>query len=206
VTTCIVGKVDILGSTAEGVGELIIREIRLRQSKIAQRHMSRRIQQYILGLQITISISFLPVQYISNSPVNDIVFVQMLQRQDQFRDIEPRSILAKPSLLLKVPKQLSTTLVVRHEIQLFLCLEREFESDEERALERPLEDLPLADSMCHFLLRDNLLLREHFHGVYPTCVLFAYLEDTTECPSSDELEEFKFAGFEVDSALQKDGA
>ena len=57
-------------------------------------------------------------------PVHNVVLVQVLQCQDQFRNIEPRPVLTKPPFLLQMPKQLPTALVVGHKVELFLCLER----------------------------------------------------------------------------------
>ena len=90
-----------------------------------------------------------------------------------------------------MPKQLSPALEIRHEIQIRIRLEREFQANEERAVQRPLEDLALPNRMRNLLLRNDLALREHLHRVDPLRVLLPHLEDTPERPSADELQELE---------------
>jgi hypothetical protein len=128
---------DSLGSSAEGVGQLIIGQIGLGQSKVTERYMSCSIQQDVLGLQVTIPLVG-PVGVSQNSPVDNVVLVQMLQSQDKLGNIEPRSVFAEPTLLLQMPEKFSSALVIGHKVQFFLRLEGEFQSDEERTLEGTL--------------------------------------------------------------------
>jgi hypothetical protein len=137
-----------------------------------------------------------------DSPVHNVVLVEMFQRENQFGDVEPRPILAESSFLLEVPEKLSPALVVGNKVQLLFRLERKLEADEEGALQRSLEDLPLADSMRDLFLRHNLLLGEHLHGVDSAGVLLSHLKDAAKSPAADELQEFKVGGFEVDFALR----
>lgn len=136
-----------------------------------------------------------------NSPVDDIVLVQMLQRQHQLSDVKPRPLLREPPLLLKMPEQLASTLVVRNEVELLLRLEAELESDEERAFEGGLKDLPFSDGVSDLLLGYNLLLGEDLHGVDSLGVSFPNLEDSSERSSTDELEELEVPRGKVSLAL-----
>ena len=70
-----------------------------------------------------------------NSPVHNIVFVQMFEREDQLGNVEPGSGLGKSTLLLQVPEQFSSTLVIRDEKEVILGLETEFQPDEEGRVE-----------------------------------------------------------------------
>jgi hypothetical protein len=132
-----------------------------------------------------------------NSPIDDIILVEMLQRQHQLGNIEPRPLFRKPTLLLQVPEELPPALVVRHKIELLLRLERELEADEEGALERGLKDTALADGVGDLLFGDDLLLGEDLHGVDPFGVALADLEDAAEGASANELEKLEVARGEV---------
>ena len=70
-----------------------------------------------------------------NSPVHNIVFVQMFEREDQLGNVEPGSGLGESTLLLQVPEQFSSTLVIRDEKEVILGLETEFQPDEEGRVE-----------------------------------------------------------------------
>lgn len=164
--------------------------------------MSRGIEEDILRLEITADVQHWSTPRTArDSPVHNVVLVEVFQRENQFGDVEPRPILAEPSLLLEMPKEFSPALVVGNKVQLLFRLEREFEAHEEWALERSLEDLPLADSMCDLFLRHNLLFGEHLHGVDSAGVLLSHLEDAAKSPAADQLQELKVGGFKVDFAL-----
>ena len=130
---------------------------------------------------------------VSDAPVDDVVFVQVLQRQDKLRDVKPRPLLREPGLALQVPEQFAAALEIGDEVEVRVRLEAELEPDEERRLERPLQDLALADRMCHLLLGDDLLFRQDLHGVYPLGVPLADLEHLAERAPADELEKFEIA-------------
>ena len=66
-------------------------------------------------------------------PVHDVVLVEVFERKDQFGDVEPRTLLAEPRLLLQMPEQLATALEICDEIQVCLRLEGELQADEEGA-------------------------------------------------------------------------
>lgn len=51
--------------------------------------------------------------------------------------------------------------------------------------------------MRYFLLGDNLLLRKNLHGVDTSSVPLADLEDSSESPSSDQLQELKVGWLEM---------
>ena len=129
-------------------------------------------------------------------PVHDVVLVKVFERKDQFGDVEPRTLLAEPRLLLQMPEQLATALEICDEIQVCLRLEGELQADEERAFQGTLENLPLADCMCDFLLLDDLALREDLHCIYALRIAFPDLEHTTERSPPNQLEELEVAGGE----------
>lgn len=92
-----------------------------------------------------------------------------------------------------MPKELAATLEIRDEIEIGVCLETKFQADQKWTLEGTLENLAFANSMCHFLLRDDLLLGEDFHCVDSLGVPLADLEDLAESASANQLQEFKIA-------------
>lgn len=55
--------------------------------------------------------------------------------------------------------------------------------------------------MCDFLLCDDFPLGQDFHGVDTSSILLSDLENSTECTSSDELEEFEIGWLEVGFVL-----
>ena len=91
-------------------------------------------------------------------PVDDIVLVEMLQCENKLGYVEPSSILTESSLFLQMPEKLSTTFVIGDKVKFLLSLERESESNKERAFQTSLQNLPLSDSMSDFLLGDNFTL------------------------------------------------
>ena len=86
-----------------------------------------------------------------------------------------------------MPKKLSAALEIRYEIQVRICLEAELESDEERGIQRALEDLAFPNGVGDFLFCYNLLFGEDLHGIDTFCVLLADLENLPKGPSSDKL-------------------
>ena len=73
-------------------------------------------------------------------------------------------------------------------------MEAELESDEERGIQRALEDLAFTNGVGNFFLCYDLLFGEDLHGIDTFCVLLADLENLSKGPSSDELKEFKVTG------------
>jgi hypothetical protein len=67
-----------------------------------------------------------------NAPVDHIVRMQTIQRTQQFRRIEPASILTEPPLPLQVMEQLSPVHVAKDEVQLVSTLEAKLERNDER--------------------------------------------------------------------------
>ena len=51
--------------------------------------------------------------------------------------------------------------------------------------------------MCDFFLGDDFPLGQDFHGVDTSSILLSDLEDSTECTSSNELEEFEIGWLEM---------
>lgn len=204
---------QILCRAAESVRQLASTKIRLRETEIAKRDVARGVKEDVLGLQITVEedrgqrefrvIDDARYNKQRNSPVHDIVLVQMLKREHQFRDVESCPLLRKLCFPLEMIEELSTALEICHQVQMALALEREFEADEEGALERALQNLALADRMCHFLLCDDLLLREDLHRVDSLRVLFPHLEDLAKCAAADKLQEVKVARVQVALVLWK---
>ena len=136
-----------------------------------------------------------------NVPVDNVVFVEMLQCKNQLGDIEPCPVLAESSLFLQMPEKLSTTFVVGDKVQFLLGLERKFESYQERTFQTSLQDLSFSDSVRDFLLGDDFPLGQNLHGVNTTSVLLSNLEDSTESTSSDELEILEVGWLEVGFVL-----
>ena len=134
-------------------------------------------------------------------PVDDIILVKMLQRENKLGDIEPSSILTESSFFLQMPEKLSTTFVIGDKVKFLLSLERELESNKERTFQTSLQNLSLSDGMRYFLLGDNLPLGQNLHGVNTTGVLLSNLEDSTESTSSDELEILEVGWLEVGFVL-----
>lgn len=120
----------------------------------------------------------------------------MFEGQDQLGNIEPSPFFAEPSFPLQVPKEFTATLEVRDQIQVRVRLEAKLETNEERRVERTLEDLTFANRVRNLLLRNNFALREDLHSIYPLRVLLAHLEHAAERAAADELEEFEVAGHE----------
>lgn len=73
-------------------------------------------------------------------------------------------------------------------------MEAELESDEERGIQRALENLAFTNGVGNFFFCYNLLFGEDLHGIDAFCVLFADLENLSKGPSSDKLKEFKVTG------------
>jgi hypothetical protein len=127
---------DLLSGPAEGVGKLTASEIRLGKTKVAQGDVTSGIQQDVFRFQVTANAFCKPfaAEYhvtSRHSPVDNVVFVQMLESEHQLGDVKPRTRLGKPPFLLQVPEQLSTALVIRHKEQVVLGLETEFQADQE---------------------------------------------------------------------------
>lgn len=135
------------------------------------------------------------------SPVHNVILVQVLQREDQLGNVKPRPGLGKPAFLLQVPEQFPSALVVCDKEQVILCLEAEFQPDEEGRIERLLQDLALSDRMRDLLLCDDILLGQHLHGVDTFRVPFPNLEDFAKRSPSDQFEDLEILGREVDLAL-----
>ena len=55
--------------------------------------------------------------------------------------------------------------------------------------------------MRNFLLGDNVFLGQHLHRIDPLGVSFSDLENLSERPPSDQLQDLKVLGREVDLAL-----
>lgn len=117
----------------------------------------------------------------------------MLEREDKLRDVEPRPVFRETGFPLQMPEELATALEVGDEIEVQLCLEAELQADQERTLQRSLENFALADGVRDLLLRHDLLLGEHLHCIYALCVTLSDLENAPERPAPHELEEFKIA-------------
>ena len=120
----------------------------------------------------------------------------MLERKGEFSDVEPCAILAEPRFSLEVPEEFSTRLEIGDEEEFVVGLEAKLESDQERTLERRLEDLTLANGVSNLLFRYDFLLREHLHGVDAFCVPFPHLEDTTKGAFTDKLKHLKVTRLE----------
>lgn len=167
---------EVLGRAAERVGELVVGQVGLGQTKVAKGNVACGVEKDVLGLEVT---------------VHNVVLVEMLKGQHKLSNVEPCTVLGEAALFLEMPEQLSTALVVGDEVELLLGLEGELEADEEGALERALENLALADGVRDFLLGDDFLLGENLHGVDTLRVLLADLEDATKGATTDELEELE---------------
>jgi hypothetical protein len=133
--------------------------------------------------------------------VNNVELVKMLKSQDEFSNVEPRSLLLESTFTLEMPEELSSALVVGHKVELLVRLERELETDKERTLERALQNLALSDRVRHLLFGYNLLLAQYLHGVDSVSVALADLEHSSKSSTTDEFEEFKVGWFEVDLVL-----
>jgi hypothetical protein len=134
-------------------------------------------------------------------PVDNIVFVKVLECENQFGDIESSSILTESSLLLQMPEKLSSAFIVGDEIELLLGLEREFETNKERAFQTSLQDLSFSDRMSDFLLGDNFPLGQDLHGIDTASILLSHLENTAECTPTNEFEKFEIGWLEMDFVL-----
>jgi len=190
---------EVLGRTAERRRQLVGPQIGFGQPEITQSDVSCSVEEDVLWLQIarnhnqpTNAQRKIP----KNSPINNIILVQMLQRQHQLGNIKLCPLLTKPRLPLQMPKQLAPTLKIRHKIQIRIRLETKLEANKEGTLQGPLQDLALPDCMRHLLFGDDFLFGEHFHGVDALGVAFADLENFAERASADEFEEFEIAGGE----------
>lgn len=113
---------NVLCGPAKRVGQLSCPEIRLGQAKVAKGDMSRRVEQDIFRFQVPVPGQHWPDGRSRYSPVYNVILVQMLEREHEFRHVKPRSCLGKPALLLEMPKELSATLVIGDEEQVLLRL------------------------------------------------------------------------------------
>ena len=140
--------------------------------------MSVRIQQDILRLEVA---------------VDNVVLVQMPQREDELGNVELRPLLHKAALLLQMPEQLAARHVIRDEVQIRRGLERELQAHDERRLgrRRAHQDIPLADRVLDLLLLHDDLLRQHLHRVDALRVLLAHLEHLPERALSNQLQDLK---------------
>ena len=118
----------------------------------------------------------------------------MLQGQYELGDVELCSFLGKTSFSLQMPKKLPSALEIRYEVQIRICLEAELEPDEERGIQRALEDLAFTNGVGNFLFCYDFLFGENLHGIDAFCVLLADLENLSKGASSDKLKEFKVTG------------
>src|SRR4051812_8440124 len=126
--------------------------------------MAVRVKEDVLGLQVAI---------------NDVVFVKVLDGQDQLRNVELGPLLLKFAVLLQMPEQLAARHVIGDLIEVGRRLERKLEADNEGRVGhcRPDENVALANRVSNFLLLDNDLLGQDLHGINPSSVLLSYLVD-----------------------------
>lgn len=128
-----------------------------------------------------------------NSPVYDVIFMQMFQCKDQLGDIKACSFFCESRLLLQMPEQFSPTLEVRDQVKITLCLKAELQPYKERRFQTPFQDFPLSDCMSDFFLRYNFFLGKDLHSIYPLRILFPDLEDFTERSATNQFQKFEVA-------------
>lgn len=66
-----------------------------------------------------------------NTPIDNVILVQMLQGQYQLCNVKLGSLLSKPRLSLQVPEQFAAALEIGDQIEIGVCLETKLEADEE---------------------------------------------------------------------------
>jgi len=111
---------QVFGGSAKGVGKLTGAQVRFAETEITQGDVASGIEQNVFGLEIA---------------VDDIVLVQMFEGEDEFGNVESSAFLGEATLALQVPEELASGLVVGDKVELGGALEREFETDEEGAVE-----------------------------------------------------------------------
>lgn len=97
---------QIFSRSTESIGKGIGSQIRLAQTKVTQRNMSRGVEEDIFWFQI--AVSDIPVsqrgaeedETMGDSPIDNVVNVQVLQCENNLGRIKPSSVFCKPPLLL----------------------------------------------------------------------------------------------------------
>ena len=158
---------QVLGRAAEGVGRVVLGQVRLGETEVAEGDMAVGIQQDILRFEISI---------------DDVVLMQVLQRQDQLGDVEFGPMLVEVTVLLEVPEELPTRHEVRNEVEVGGGLEGELQAHDEGRVRggRAHEDVAFAHGMGHLFLLHDDLLGQHLHGVDALRVLFPNLIHLSE--------------------------
>ena len=102
------------------VCSIFVFHIHLAKPKIAQRNMSRIVQQDVLGLEI---------------PVYDVESMKALQGAKKLSSVESCTVDIEALLPLEMMEKLSTIDECQHKIELLWRLERKLEGDDERIVD-----------------------------------------------------------------------
>lgn len=178
-----------------------------RQAEIAEDDVTRAVEETVLRFEIAGRSRMSRARAVRQSivgfvtqtgkrtvplPVDDVLGVEKVEREDDLGDIEPNLVLAEPApISLQMLKHLPAALVIHHQEQLFGTLEAEFESDEERAVVRLGEDGPFGDDLGERFGRFERRLADDFHRVDALGIALADSEHLAERTLPDPAEDLK---------------
>ena len=169
---------QVLRSSAKRIGLLPRLNSHFGETEVGDLDVARCIEQNVFWLEVA---------------VDDSVGMQVSQCLDQFRRIDPNSVLFELLFRSQVRKHLTAIQEVDDEIQFGFGLEGKVQPNNVRVL-RMLQDFSLGLSFDEQIFLQQLILLENFHRVMISRVFFHDEVDFSEATSADD-----FLVFEVGS-------
>ena len=105
--------------------------------------------------------------------------MQVFQTKSDFGTVEFDSFRSEFVVFLQVIEEFSAIDIVHDKVEFVACLERVVEIDEERVSEF-LKDVLFGFCMFEFVVFEDVLLVQDFHGIDTIVVLFTNLKDFSE--------------------------
>lgn len=143
------------------------------ETEVGQTDVALQVQQDVLGLQVT---------------VDDVVLVQLLEREDDLGGKQTRLLLREAAVLLEPEEELATAAVVHDEVELVGRLEGVRQAREVRVLDA-LQDAALRLGVQQLVALDQRGLAQRLHGVDHLGVLLAHHHDLAEAALAQHLEQ-----------------
>jgi hypothetical protein len=96
--------------------------------------------------------------------INDVLVVETLDSQENVGCVEQCCLFSESSQMGQVEKELTTTAVVKHEVQLFAILKSIFQFYDVRVLDK-LKNSALCHGPFNLIFLADLFFFQNFHGI-----------------------------------------